>query len=144
VTLYSSKLESKKIVVETNFEFRPVLLLARGELHQVISNIVSNAIDASLNGGRIEIAITAGEKDSTAITIKDSGAGIADEVQSRLFEPFFTTKRDVGTGLGLWVSRQLMERMGGTISYRTASSGASTGTSFTLNFGPTGIATTAS
>jgi PAS domain S-box-containing protein len=144
LTLYSSKLESKRIMVEKKFEFRPVLLLARGELHQVISNILSNAIDASPNGGRIEISIAVGEKDSSTITIKDSGAGIADEVQSRLFEPFFTTKRDVGTGLGLWVSRQLMERMGGSISYRTASSCASPGTSFVLNFGATGIATTAS
>jgi PAS domain S-box-containing protein len=143
LTLYSTKLETKRITVERQFDFRPVLLLARGELHQVISNILSNAIDASANGGTIHVSVASAENEQTTISIADSGPGIPDDVQRRLFEPFFTTKKDVGTGLGLWVSRQLMERIGGSVTYQTTTSGALTGTCFTLKFRAAAGATTA-
>ena len=54
-------------------------------------------------------------KTTVQMLIEDDGPGIADENKERIFEPFFTTKKDVGTGLGLWVSREIVERHGGTI-----------------------------
>jgi signal transduction histidine kinase len=65
--------------------------------------------------------------------IEDDGPGVADENKERIFEPFFTTKRDVGTGLGLWVSREILERHGGSIELAERENG-SRGAAFTVIF----------
>jgi PAS domain S-box-containing protein len=84
-----------------------------GEVRQVISNILSNAIDAS-RGGRIMIEVRR-VADYAELRIADDGPGIPPEIQARIFEPFFTTKKDYGTGLGLWVCKELVEKAGGSI-----------------------------
>jgi signal transduction histidine kinase len=65
--------------------------------------------------------------------IEDDGPGVADENKERIFEPFFTTKRDVGTGLGLWVSREIVERHGGSIELAKRENG-SRGAAFNVTF----------
>ena len=87
-----------------------------GELRQVISNMMANAIDAAPIQG--EIRVLGSSKDGVCeVSVCDNGPGVEARHLSALFEPFFTTKRDVGTGLGLWVSRQLAEKHNGTLRY---------------------------
>ena len=70
---------------------------------------------------------------SVHMLVEDDGPGIADENRDRIFEPFFTTKQDVGTGLGLWVSREIVERHGGSIELATRENGAR-GAAFSVVF----------
>ena len=89
------------------------------DLRQILTNLVSNACDAlPESGGSVRIeAICSGGK--ATITIADNGHGILPENLSRIFDPFFTTKTDVGTGIGLWVSRDLVEKNGGRLFVET-------------------------
>lgn len=87
----------------------------RGELQQVLVNLVVNAIQAMPEGGTLVLATADWEARGARIDVIDSGPGIDPAVVSRLFEPFVTSKAD-GTGLGLWISRTLVERYGGTIT----------------------------
>jgi PAS domain S-box-containing protein len=117
--LYSNKLDAKKIRVERDFRGCPEMVGITGELKQVVSNLVSNAIDAVAANGRITIGLRPpenGNGDTVQLVIEDDGPGIPPENADRIFEPFFTTKKDVGTGLGLWVTREIVERHGGTIT----------------------------
>jgi signal transduction histidine kinase len=90
----------------------------QGELKQLIANLVSNAADAVGQGGRIRISIAPAvraQSRGVEISVADNGPGVAVENRMHIFEPFFTTKQDVGTGLGLWVSKEIAERHGGSI-----------------------------
>jgi PAS domain S-box-containing protein len=121
--LYSSKLERNNIGVQCNFSDCPPLLAVSGELKQVFSNVIANAIDAAGLNGSIAIStqcVVIENHDAVEVVIADSGAGIAAGDIERIFEPFFTTKKDIGTGLGLWVSREIVQRHGGTIQVRSA------------------------
>ena len=92
-----------------------------GELQQVFANLVSNAIDAMPRGGRLIIRLRSSRdwRDRTVtgmrVTILDTGSGMDPATRHRIFEPFFTTKQDTGTGLGLWVVAQLIERHHGSV-----------------------------
>jgi PAS domain S-box-containing protein len=102
-----------------------------GELKQVVANLVSNAIDATPAGGRVTAtAQRTGEWIEVLVT--DTGSGISKENRKHLFEPFFTTKSDVGTGLGLWVSKGIVEKHGGTICVDPAGSAPGTTVRFRL------------
>jgi signal transduction histidine kinase len=95
------------------------------ELRQVFTNLITNAAEAANSGGEVRISASAlqaginsaGLKMSSGalIIIADNGSGISDEVRPHLFQPFFTTKGERGTGLGLWVSRGIIHKHGGTI-----------------------------
>ena len=91
----------------------------RGELRQVFSNLITNAIEAVKQGGTIWLGAQSagsGKEQSIEITIADDGGGIAAEHVDQIFEPFFTTKAGTGTGLGLWVAKEIIERHRGSIS----------------------------
>jgi signal transduction histidine kinase len=89
------------------------------EVRQMLTNLVSNACDA-IEGpsGCIAIDVSADDEFAT-IEVRDNGVGISNEHLNHIFEPFFTTKPDVGTGIGLWVTRELVEKSGGEIEVRT-------------------------
>jgi signal transduction histidine kinase len=90
------------------------------ELRQVLTNLISNACDAVGGpGGRIAIEVSKDEEFAT-IEVRDNGSGISPEYLDHIFDPFFTTKPDVGTGIGLWVTRELVEKNGGEIEVRTS------------------------
>jgi signal transduction histidine kinase len=91
----------------------PPLYGARDQLVQAILNLVLNAIDATAKGGRIELRAGA-EEHTVVVTVRDDGHGITPEQRARLFQPYFTTKKH-GTGLGLFVTRQLIEEHGGSV-----------------------------
>jgi PAS domain S-box-containing protein len=108
------------------------------ELRQVFTNLITNAAEAASPGGKVEVSITPDNASTDAtgqkilpgatVTIADNGSGIRPEVQSHLFQPFFTTKGERGTGLGLWVSRGIINKHGGTISLTSDTSEAAHGT----------------
>jgi PAS domain S-box-containing protein len=94
------------------------------ELKQVFMNLVSNAIQAMPQGGRIRVRLTEttgwrGRPAGVKVFISDTGVGIAPENAKRLFEPFFTTKATKGTGLGLWISRGIVQKHEGSLRFRT-------------------------
>jgi signal transduction histidine kinase len=133
--LYSNKLNAKQITVEMEYANCPSLLGSPGELKQVIANLISNAADAVDARGRVNIGVFSGSfsaKEGVTLRIEDDGPGIAAENLNRIFEPFFTTKEDVGTGLGLWVAKEIVERHGGTIEAASGMPGALPGAAFTV------------
>jgi len=133
--LYRSKLKSKSIRVERDVQDCPPVRGWPGELQQLISNLVSNAADAVSMEGTIRIKVCCVENsDGRAVqfSVSDNGHGICPEHLGRIFEPFFTTKKDVGTGLGLWVSKEIAERHGGTIHVDSRAEGGSGSTVFTV------------
>jgi two-component system NtrC family sensor kinase len=97
----------------------PIIAGDQSQLQQVFLNIINNAIDAISKDGLINIKT--GRSDSViTVEIKDSGPGIPPDKQKRVFDPFFTTKEPgKGTGLGLWISYTIMEKMGGNISFES-------------------------
>jgi signal transduction histidine kinase len=96
--------------------------LARpGELRQVFTNLLINAIDALPRGGRIRVnAADAYHRNSVCVSIADNGPGIPENVRGKIFQPFFTTKISKGTGLGLWISQGILRKYGGCIRMRTS------------------------
>ena len=132
--VYNSKMLSADIAVECRFNDMQKLLVSKGELLQVFSNIIANAIDAMRHGGVLSISTrnVLGATSGIEISIRDTGSGIAQEHLEHVFEPFFTTKGDLGTGIGLWVAKQLVERRGGQIAIVSSSTPGSSGTTVTL------------
>ena len=106
-----------------------------GEVRQALSNLITNAVDAMPNGGQLAIRVSKSRywTDSTVqgvrVTILDTGMGIAPQHRKDLFQPFFTTKADVGTGLGLWITRNIVEKHGGVIQVKSK---AGAGTAFSI------------
>jgi PAS domain S-box-containing protein len=108
------------------------------ELRQVFTNLITNAAEAAGSGGEVKVSLApqsasvdaAGQKipAGATVTIADNGAGVPEDVQPHLFQPFFTTKGEHGTGLGLWVSRGIINKHGGTISLESDTSEAAHGT----------------
>jgi signal transduction histidine kinase len=88
------------------------------ELRQVFTNVIKNAVEATADGGNIKIYSEAAQQsgqNGVVVRVVDDGVGIPEQMQARLFSPFVSTKEDNGTGLGLWVSRSIMEKHGGSI-----------------------------
>ena len=114
----------------------PLVLGSPGELKQVIANLISNAADAVGARGRVRLGSIVSNsfsaKEGVVFRIEDDGPGIAAENLNRIFEPFFTTKEDVGTGLGLWVAKEIVERHGGTIEATSGTAVVLPGAVFTV------------
>lgn len=114
--LYENKLKSKSIAVEMDLADCPPVHALQGEIKQLMANLISNAADAVGPRGQIRISMAPAEQgNGVEIKIADNGPGVAEKNRAHIFEPFFTTKEDVGTGLGLWVSKEIAERHGGKI-----------------------------
>ncbi len=95
----------------------PPLYAVRDQLVQVFLNLVLNAIDATDRDGRIDLQVSRRD-DGVEVSVRDNGSGIAPENAARLFQPYFTTKKH-GTGLGLFVTRQLVTDHGGTVTFES-------------------------
>ena len=128
--IYMKRFDGKHIEVERRYHAEPLELIAvKGEIRQVISNLLVNAYDALGDGGVLTLA-TRAEKDCVVFTVSDNGTGIKPEVLTRIFEPFFTTKDGTGTGLGLWVSETIVHKHAGTIEVTSTTEGDARGTVF--------------
>jgi len=138
LALYMRKFESKGIGVQKQYCDPMAVTAFAGEIRQVFSNLVANAIDAMTDSGCVTIKIANSREWKNAnlpgvrVTVADSGSGISPATKPRLFEPFYTTKRDVGTGLGLWLSKEIVEKHGGSISVRSSIQPGRTGTAFSV------------
>lgn len=123
VGLYSRKLTSKYISLERTYRGECTVSGIPGELRQVISNLMSNSIDAVPSHSSIHVSISDFHVKDYALrlTVADRGCGIRPEDLHAIFDAFFTNKKDVGTGLGLWVTRQIVEKHGGAIKVRSKS-----------------------
>jgi PAS domain S-box-containing protein len=135
LTVYHSKIVANSISLQTRFNDLQKITVSKGEMLQVFSNVIANAIDAMRAGGTLEIStrkFVGASGPGIQIVVCDSGSGIATEHLPRVFEPFFTTKGNLGTGIGLWVARQLVESRGGQISIASNSGEGSSGTSITI------------
>ena len=139
VSLFSSRTRQLQASILTRFRPLPRVLVHDGEVRQVLANLVGNAIDALPESGRILLRGSPATDPVTgargvAITVADSGSGMEPQTLARIFEPFFSTKGTTGTGLGLWVSQEIVEKHAGTLRVRSrvASSGRQPGTVFRL------------
>jgi two-component system NtrC family sensor kinase len=130
LTLYQSRLKQGVEVIRRYDPARPELLCNPDELTQVWVNLIDNAIHAMGQQGTLEIAVTT-EGDRLMVTISDSGTGISAEHQACIFDPFFTTKaRGEGSGLGLDIVRQIVQKHGGKIQVKSQPGH----TTFTISF----------
>lgn len=118
MALFRAKLRQKQIQLILAIEGRVHCQARTGEIRQVLINLVSNAIDAMESGGTLRLGasqIGTGPDSRVCLQVEDSGHGIPDEVRARLFEPFYSTKGTLGTGLGLWVTKNIVERHHGSV-----------------------------
>jgi len=135
LTVYDSRLRAGGIKVRKDFTALPAVEALRGEMHQVFSNLFSNAIDAMREGGTLTISLREEKENANLgirIRVEDTGVGIPAENLDRLFEAFFTTKPSAGTGLGLWVVKQFVEAWGGRIEVTSSVEPETHGTAFNL------------
>jgi PAS domain S-box-containing protein len=133
--IYSNKLERKSITVHRDFGNCPPIVGLTGELRQALSNLISNAADAVSEHGTIQVAlrcVESAEGKHVHVLIEDDGPGIDPLHIDRIFEPFFTTKKEVGTGLGLWVTKEIVDRHGGTIEVYPRADKSLSGTVFQM------------
>ena len=135
--LYSRKLEGRRIRVTRRYRNSTPISGYSGELRQLLANLLVNAVDAMAEGGSLQVRVAAARqwsdgREGIRITVADNGSGISKQNLRRIFEPFYTTKKDAGTGLGLWVSRGIVQKHGGSIRVRSRSEGPATGTVFTV------------
>lgn len=137
VTLLQAKIRANRAHVSQECDETLSVLGIAGELRQVMANLLANSLDAVDHDSRIAVKASACIEPWTGrprvrITISDSGHGINEATLGKIFDPFFTTKGTVGTGLGLWVCKQLVEKNGGTIKVRSQTEGPRCGTSFSI------------
>ena len=141
--MYEVRLATMGMTVERHYDPELDFYCFAGEVRQVIANLVSNAMDATaIGGGRLIVSARRSrdwvhpQREGVRITIADTGTGMTPEVRERLFEAFFTTKGATGTGLGLWVSHEIILKHHGIIHLRsrTAAGDHSSGTTFQIFF----------
>ena len=136
IDLLKNKIRAKQAVIEKQWDAEVEIVAVAGELRQVFSNLLSNSLDAIGKNGIIKVRVSTGTASnshrSVRVTIADSGDGIGAASRQHIFEPFFTTKGTVGTGLGLWVSKQIVDKHAGSIRMRSRTIGSPTGTVFSI------------
>jgi C4-dicarboxylate-specific signal transduction histidine kinase len=138
LTLYQSRLVAAKVAVEKEVRAASLSILASpGELRQIVANLVGNALDAMRHGGRLRlrIAVASNAKDGqprARLSIADTGHGIPAHILPTIFEPFITTKGETGTGLGLWVSDEIVKKNGWSMRVHSRTRSGCSGTVFSL------------
>jgi PAS domain S-box-containing protein len=138
LTLFRSKFTAGDIAVDVRAEREIDVTCMPSETQQIFANLVANAIDAMPRGGRLVIRLRPSRdwRDENAagmrVTFFDSGVGMDRATMRRIFEPFFTTKPETGTGLGMWVVAQLVERHHGHIWVWSTQHRSGSGTAFSV------------
>ncbi len=133
--IYESKLVAAGIQVQTRFSSCPQIVLRKGEMMQVISNLVTNAIYAMPSGGTLTTSVqeaVESDRRGLLLSVEDTGEGIPAENLKKIFEPFFTTRRSVGTGIGLWVTTEFIKGHKGKIDVQSSVDAASHGTRMSI------------
>jgi signal transduction histidine kinase/CheY-like chemotaxis protein len=120
---YETEINMRKIRLERRYRPAPLVLYHQGEFRQVVTNLIGNALDALSRHGRLVVGVrlssdSAGRR-GVAVTVADDGSGMDREMLERLFHPFATTKGEAGTGLGLWVSKGILDKHHTKIAVRS-------------------------
>lgn len=138
LTLYAPQIQMAQIKVVKRFETHRSVRGFPGELRQVFANLVANAIHSMGSRGRLLLHVFEStlphdpQRRGVRITVLDNGSGIPLEVRKKLFAPFYTTKGEAGTGLGLWVTRGIVEKHEGTINFISTVRKGRSGTAFSV------------
>ncbi len=125
ISLYQSRIHALDLRVERDYDAGLTLFCFAGEIRQVFANLVGNAIDASSTGGRVVVRARRSRdwknpaQSGIRFAVADAGAGMEPEVREHIFEAFFTTKEVTGTGLGLWVSHEIILKHHGSVRVRS-------------------------
>jgi PAS domain S-box-containing protein len=136
--LYAVKITTKKIAMQKELDENCEISGFAGELRQLFSNLIVNAVDAMPPGGRLRLRVSRAQERSgnqragVRVICADNGSGIPEADRARIFEPFFTTKKDSGTGLGLWLSDGIVRKHGGQIKVRSCTQNGRNGTVFSV------------
>ena len=136
--LYEKRFESRGIKVLRQYDKDIEITALAGEIRQAFSNLITNAVDAMPNGGTLVLRVarshawSGSQHPGVRITILDTGTGIEAKHKNEIFQPFFTTKTDVGTGLGLWITRGIVEKHRGTIRMKSRTRQSSHGTALSI------------
>jgi PAS domain S-box-containing protein len=134
--LVKRKIADKHVTVDKQFRAHPKIMAIGGELRQVFSNLLVNSVDAVDEKGTIKMRVSRGSSRTgrrlVRVTVADNGSGIPPASRAHIFEPLYTTKGAVGTGLGLWVARQIVEKHGGKIQMRSSERGPHHGSTFSI------------
>jgi PAS domain S-box-containing protein len=147
LTLHSGRVHTLRVEVTRRYGDDVDLYCLSGGLRQVFANLITNALDALHGGGHLRIRAARSHcwkdgRSGVRIVVADSGTGMPAEVRRRIFEPFYTTKLATGTGLGLWVTQDIMEKHQGTIAVRSRCEipeKRASGTAFMLFFPDYGV-----
>jgi len=133
VSLYQRSAAVRRVHIVCDSHPTPAIYGFHGQLCQVFGNLIRNATEAAPQDSRVVVrirAVSRGSQPGARVSVHDCGPGIPSHVQKKLFDPFFTTKELKGSGLGLWVSRNLVMKHYGTIRFRTSTRAGSSGTIF--------------
>jgi signal transduction histidine kinase len=137
--LLDRRVKQQDIKILRRFRDIPLVLAHEGEIRQVLANLVGNAIDALPEGGNLELRTSPGHDwvhgvPGVRVTVADNGTGMDEAVRARIFEAFYSTKGITGTGLGLWISRDIVEKHKGRLDVwsRKRTEETPGGTVFTL------------
>ena len=136
--LFAPKLRNKRVRLQIEIRQDPEIHGIESEIRRLIANLANNSIDAVGEEGTIRIRLStahgpaSGGEPGVRFTIADTGGGILPKYRVRVFEPFFTTKKDVGTGLGLWISKAIVDSHNGTIAVKSSVRPGRTGTVFSI------------
>jgi signal transduction histidine kinase len=117
ITIYGPRCTAAKIEIRKALHSSRKIVMRRGEMMQVMSNVIVNSIYAMPEGGVLSISVedAMAPRDGIVLTVQDNGIGIAPDILPRVFEAFFSTRATVGTGIGLFVAKQFVEGHGGQI-----------------------------
>ena len=138
VQLYMRKLQTGKVALEKHSGEDLEIFGYPGELRQLFSNLLLNAMDAMNDGGRMRLRVVRAHewsnkrRDGVRITIADTGNGIQAADLPHIFEPFYTTKKETGTGLGLWLAYGIVQKHSGWIRVASRTSAGASGTVFSV------------
>ena len=143
LSILGPRLRNKHITIHDKLDDDAMLPGVNGELRQVVTNLLTNSIDAVQPGGAIwvrTVRIATRGEESLRLTVADNGHGIPVQAQEQIFEPFFSLKPEIGTGLGLWVTREIIDRHNGSIRVRSSDCKGHSGTVITILFRSVGKA----
>jgi signal transduction histidine kinase len=130
-SMFQQRIQLARIELVRNYRSEGRLLVHPGEIRQVFTNLIANAIDAMQKGGRLQLQ-TSPQSCGVEISIADNGCGINREHLDKIFQPFFTTKGEKGTGVGLWMTKRIIEEHGGTIDVSSSTEAGQSGTKFKI------------
>lgn len=125
LTIYTSRLAAKNIVVDRRFDASAMIVGFGGELRQLFVNLIGNSFDAMHVGGKLRLRVTRaterhnGLRQGVRIVVADTGTGIPTHLRGKILEPFVSSKAETGTGLGLWISAEIVRKHGGDLRFRS-------------------------